>query len=164
MYFILISVFYVLLEKLNFCQFILWKSKVINVADHWDVCRLSGANDFKLLVTFRDTTDWPQCHTLLQLHLAVRAQAVNLESVAPGLRMCHKVTSKYAVYRNLAKLNYLVVCILWYMKNFKKHGRANWKPISWVKVKYFLYIPPVPAKLESHAMWCFLFILWGNDF
>lgn len=48
--------------------------------------------------------------------------------------MCHKVTSKYAVYRNLGKLNYPVVCILWYMKNFKKHGRANWKPISWVKV------------------------------
>lgn len=133
------------------------------MADHCDVWRLPGANVFKLLVIFRDTTNWPQC----QKPLAGMAGSKNrgckfrkccstLENVPQShLQICR-------VAGILGKLNCPVACILWYMKKFKKHGRANRKPVGWIKVNHSPQSPPVTAKLESHAMRRFLLILLGK--
>lgn len=111
-------------------QFVPWKSKVINTGNHCKVWLLPGANVFKLLMIFRDTTNWPHC----QKHLAVVTGSrksdckfrkhCTIFGNAPQshLQICHG-----HVARVQSEFNYPLLCILWYMKNFKKHGWAREK-------------------------------------
>lgn len=130
------SPFSLLLEKFNFShwffffQFVPWKTKVINTGNHCKVWLLPGANVFKLLMIFRDTTNWPHC----QKHLAVITGSRksdckfrkhgSLFRNAPQsyLQICH---GHVAGVRS--EFNHPLLCILWYMKHFKKHGWSREK-------------------------------------
>lgn len=93
-----------------------WKTKVINIGNHCKVWLLPGANVFKLLMIFRDTTNWPHC----QEHLAVitgsrksdckfRKHCTMFRNAPPSyLQICHgHVAGVQSVF------NYPLLCILW---------------------------------------------------
>lgn len=99
-----------------------WKTKVINISNHCKVWLLPGANVFKLLMIFRDTTNWPHC----QEHLAVitgsrksdckfRKHCTIFRNVPPSyLQICH---GHVAGVRS--EFNYPLLCILWCTKTLE---------------------------------------------